>query len=61
VGFDHALLLAALGENAKALEALERAVRDGSQMIGFLNAEPGLDPLRQQPRFLAVARAIGLG
>jgi DNA-binding winged helix-turn-helix (wHTH) protein/TolB-like protein len=61
VGFDLALIHAALGDSGSALDTLERAVRDGSQMIGFLNSEPGLDSIRDEPRFRAVSRQIGLG
>ena len=39
----------------------ERAARDSSQWIGFLNSEPGLDSIRDEPRFRAVSRQIGLG
>jgi DNA-binding winged helix-turn-helix (wHTH) protein/TolB-like protein/Flp pilus assembly protein TadD len=60
VGYDMALILAALGDYPQSLAALERAVHDGSQMVGFLGLEPGLDPLRQDDRFRAVARALGL-
>lgn len=61
VGFDQALVHLAFGEHAAALTALERAVEDRSQMIGYLNVEPALDPLRHEPRFRAVAQHIGLG
>ena len=61
VGYDLALMWSALGEYAPALDALERGVDDGSQLIGFLNSEPGLDPIRQEPRFRAVSQRLGLG
>jgi DNA-binding winged helix-turn-helix (wHTH) protein/TolB-like protein/predicted negative regulator of RcsB-dependent stress response len=60
VGFDLALMHLALGENDQALAALERAVDDHSQMIGYLNVEPALDPIRADERFRAVAKRIGL-
>ena len=61
VGFDLALVHLALGEHAAALTALERGVDDRSQMMGYLNVEPALDPLRHEPRFRAIAQRIGLG
>jgi DNA-binding winged helix-turn-helix (wHTH) protein/TolB-like protein/Flp pilus assembly protein TadD len=61
VGYDLALIHAALGDSAAALDALERGVADGSQTIGFLNCEPGLDSIRDVDRFRAVSRRLGLG
>jgi TolB-like protein/DNA-binding winged helix-turn-helix (wHTH) protein/Flp pilus assembly protein TadD len=61
VGFDAALIHAALGENDAALSALERGLGDVSQMLLFLNVEPGLDTLRDEPRFRAVIEQLGLG
>jgi len=61
VGFDLALIHAALGDRSRALHAIERAENDGSQMMGFLNSEPGLDLIRNDPRFRAVSRGVGLG
>jgi hypothetical protein len=50
-----------LGDRARALDAIERGVSDHSQMQGYLNIEPALDPLRGDPRFRAVSRRLGLG
>jgi DNA-binding winged helix-turn-helix (wHTH) protein/TolB-like protein len=61
VGYELSLIYAALGERDDALAALERGVDDGSQGIGFLNAEPGLDFIRNEPRFRAVSQKVGLG
>lgn len=61
VGYDIALVQAALGEREAALAALERAPQDLSQMVGFLNCEPGLDLLRDDARVREVSRALGLG
>ena len=60
VGYDLALIHAALGEREPALAALEAAIDDYSQMIGFLNVDPGLDGLRDEPRFRAVVLRLGL-
>ena len=61
VGFDLAIVHAALGERELALAALERGERDMSQMIGFLNSEPGLDSIREDSRFRAVSQRLRLG
>ena len=61
VGFDLAIVRAALGERELALAALERGEHDVSQMIGFLNSEPGLDSIREDPRFRAVSQRLRLG
>jgi len=60
VAFDLALLHIALGDRERALDALERAPADRSQMVGYINVEPALDPIRDEPRLRAVARAVGL-
>ena len=61
VGFDLAIVHAAMGEREFALAALERGEHDVSQMIGFLNSEPGLDLIRNEPRFRAVSQRLRLG
>jgi DNA-binding winged helix-turn-helix (wHTH) protein/TolB-like protein len=60
VGFDLALVHLATGAKDRALESLERAVGDHSQMIGYINVEPALDPLRNEPRVREIARRVGL-
>jgi DNA-binding winged helix-turn-helix (wHTH) protein/TolB-like protein/Tfp pilus assembly protein PilF len=60
VGYDLALLHLALGERDTALDWLERAVGDGSQMLGYLRVDPAMDALRDEPRTQAVAARIGL-
>ena len=61
VGYDIALIHAALGEREPALAALEQSLTDHSQMVGFINVDPGFDALRDEPRFRAVAGQLGLG
>ena len=61
VGFDLALVHLALGDRDRALAAIERAVDDHSQMVGYLKVEPALEPVRSDPRFDAVARRIHFG
>jgi hypothetical protein len=55
-----ALIYAALDERGSALSALERALTDHSQMVGFINVDPGFDRLRDEPRFRAVVDQLGL-
>lgn len=61
VGYDTALIYAALGERDLALSALEGALTDRSQVIGFINVDPGFDGIRDEPRFRAVVNQLGLG
>jgi DNA-binding winged helix-turn-helix (wHTH) protein/TolB-like protein/Flp pilus assembly protein TadD len=61
VGVDMALIHAGLGERDESLSALETGVADLSQMMLFLNVEPGFDSLRDEPRFRAVVHRLGLG
>jgi DNA-binding winged helix-turn-helix (wHTH) protein/Flp pilus assembly protein TadD len=61
VSYEAALVHVALGDKDATLAALERALRDSSQLIGFLNSEPAFDPVRDEPRFRAVSKALNLG
>jgi serine/threonine-protein kinase len=61
VGYDAALIHAALGEREAALTSLESGLTDYSQMILYLNVDPGFDELREEPRFRAVVSQLGLG
>ena len=58
--FFEASSLAFLGENAKALDALDRAYAERSPMMPMLNTEPSLAPLHGEPRFQELARKLGL-
>ncbi|NJN51909.1 MAG: tetratricopeptide repeat protein [Gammaproteobacteria bacterium] len=60
IGCDLAMIWAALGETDLALDALERGVADHCQWITFIKTEPGLDAIRDEPRFRAVAKQVGL-
>jgi TolB-like protein len=52
-------LLAHLGENDAALDLLERAARDRSPYLPWVNAMPGFDGLRADPRFQGVLAWVG--
>lgn len=47
-----------LGEHERAIGGLERALELGSGSLIFLDVEPLLDPLRSEPRFLELRRAV---
>ena len=49
-----AIVYLGLGENEVAMDWLERAYTDRSNGLVFLKVEPELDPLRTNPRFVAL-------
>jgi TolB-like protein/DNA-binding winged helix-turn-helix (wHTH) protein/Tfp pilus assembly protein PilF len=49
-----------LGQNAKALDALERAYTDRSIMLPLLKTEPAFARLHAEPRFQELARKLAL-
>jgi TolB-like protein/Flp pilus assembly protein TadD len=48
------------GDNDRALEALERAYHEHSNIVRFLKTHPLFDPIRGHARFIAVSRGVGL-
>ena len=50
-----------LGERDQALRYLERAYEERSTVLAYLMIDPRLAPLRDDPRFLALARRLGGG
>jgi TolB-like protein/tRNA A-37 threonylcarbamoyl transferase component Bud32/Flp pilus assembly protein TadD len=60
---DLAMAYTALGNKAAALDALERAARAHSFYIAntALGCDPTFGPLKSEPRFLAVVKALGQG
>ncbi len=58
MGFELGLIHLDLGDRDRALASLERGVDDHSQVQGYLNVEPALDPLRDDPRFRAISRRL---
>jgi TolB-like protein len=46
------------GNNVKALEWLQTAVRLGDSALSWLKRDPLMDPLRNEPRFQAIERAL---
>jgi TolB-like protein/Flp pilus assembly protein TadD len=58
--YDYAEIYAQWGDIPKALEWLETAVRLRDPDLGQLKTDPYLDPLRGEPRFQAIERALKL-
>jgi len=53
-----AIVYVALGKNELAMDWLEKALADRSNGLVFLKVEPELDPLRSNPRFIALQRQL---
>ncbi len=49
-----------LGEWDQGFEYLERAVEERSGFLAFLGVEPMFDPVRSEPRFIDIARRVGV-
>ena len=56
--YQYAEIYAQWGNFAKALEWLETAVRVRDTGLGWVKMDPLLDPLRKEPRFQAIERAL---
>jgi TolB-like protein len=55
------MLYAGLGDWAQALDWLEKAYEERADGLTWINVEPMFDGLRQQPRFQALVKKMGLG
>ena len=55
-----AVVYAKLGDRDRAIACLERAYAAHSSDMLFVNVEPCFDPLRDDPRFQALIRRLGL-
>ena len=47
-----------LGDRARALDYLEQAYASDSQWLGWLRLDRTFDPLRSEPRFVALMRKL---
>jgi tetratricopeptide (TPR) repeat protein len=56
--YQYAEIYAQWGDTAKALEGLDTAVRVGDPGLVQLKTDRLLDPLRTEPRFQAIERAL---
>jgi eukaryotic-like serine/threonine-protein kinase len=55
-----ARIYAALGNNDEAMKNLEKMYDDRSESAVWLNVDISLEPLRKDPRFIALIRKVGL-
>jgi TolB-like protein/Flp pilus assembly protein TadD len=56
----YAAIHVGLGENSKALDALDQAYKDRNERLLYLGVEPMADPLRSEPRFTQLLHKIGI-
>ena len=49
-----------LGDRALALDYLERAQASDTQWMGWLGSDRTFDPLRSEPRFIALLKKVHL-
>ena len=60
LGVHLAYVYAALGENAKALDCLDKSYAHHDTDMIFLGVDPAFDTLRSEPRFIAIKNKMGL-
>jgi eukaryotic-like serine/threonine-protein kinase len=58
--FNLALLYLGLGDRARALDYLEKAYAADTQWLGWLKNDRTFDPLRSEPRFVALLKKLRL-
>jgi tetratricopeptide (TPR) repeat protein len=58
--FEVAIIHTGLGEKEKAFEWLQKALDEHNEYLQLLQIDPRLKPLRSDPRFTALVKAIGL-
>jgi Tfp pilus assembly protein PilF len=56
--FNLALVYLGLGDRARALENLEQALAADSQMMAWISRDAIFDPIRSEPRFVALMRKM---
>lgn len=54
-----ALIYSRLGDKDEAISYLEREYQSGGWFLDFLNVDPEVDPLRDEPRFKDLLRKLG--
>jgi len=59
--FNLAIVYLGLGDRAQALDYLERADAADSQWLIYIGGDRIFDPLRSDPRFVALMRKKGFG
>ena len=58
--FQGAVLYAKVGNKDKAFECLEKSYQRRESWMSLLKVEPGLDSLRDDPRFDELIKRVGL-
>ena len=53
-------ICAGLGEEDRALDCLEKSLEENSHWLIYLHMDPGMDSLRELPRFQDLVRRVGL-
>ena len=56
--FNLALVYLGLGDHVRALDNLERALTANSQMMAWIGRDAIFDPLRSEPRFMALMKKL---
>lgn len=54
------IIYAALGDKEQAMQWLQKGYENRTPYMTYLKTEPGLDPLRSDPRFVELCRKMGL-
>jgi hypothetical protein len=57
--FSLALVYLGLGDRQRTMDYLEQAYAADSQWLGWLKLDHVFDPLRSEPRFVALLRKLG--
>ena len=57
--FNLALVYIGLGDRERALDCLEQAYGSDSQWMGWVKQDRIFDPLRTEPRFVALMKKLG--
>jgi tetratricopeptide (TPR) repeat protein len=55
-----AMVYVGLGRKEQALRSLEKGYADHSMFMTLMKVDPEFDPLRSEPRFVALLRRMGL-
>jgi len=58
--YQFAVIYLGLGQNERAIAALEEAYRERSTLLGYLKMDPRFDPIRSDPRFHSLLSRIHL-
>jgi 7-keto-8-aminopelargonate synthetase-like enzyme len=57
---EHAMVYIALGDKEKAMDWTEAACEERRGWVAYLGVHPVVDPLRDEPRFKALVRKMGI-